>query len=131
MLLAGFNYPGFLNNAGVGQTGQIPTNALTLFFLGRLNGGNVSFNGQTLVANIVGGTSNYDIYAANIAGFSGQTGELLFTTALGQTSFIDNIQFSTVAVPEPSSLSLLGLAGFGFWVGQNRWRSGRGSRSRR
>jgi hypothetical protein len=60
-------------------------------------------------------TANYNIYEANIGAFAGQTGQLLFTstgypTAVGD--MIDNIQFSSSPIPEPSP-SLLLLLGSG------------------
>jgi hypothetical protein len=120
MLLMGFNFPGFLNTAGIGQTGQIPADALTLTFWGFLAGGEVTFNSQILSINQIGSTANYNVYATDISAFAGQTGQLLFTSALGRSTFVDNIQFSDTAVPEPSALGLSALSGLLFaW---RRWK---------
>jgi len=109
MLLAGDNYWIYTNTAGIGQIGQIPTNTVSLTFWGLLAGGNVSFNGQTLAVIQTDSTANYNIYAADISAYAGQTGQLLFTTSLGGISSIDNIQFSPSPVPEPHVFGLFAL----------------------
>ena len=111
MLLAGDNYSGSLGTAGIGQSNTIPLSAESLIFWGNVGANDVSFYGQTLVLTVLGSTANYNIYGANISAFAGQTGQLLFTTVLGGSDMIDNIQFSSSAVPEPSALGLSALGG--------------------
>ncbi len=93
--------------ASIGQTGTVPITAQSLTWWGA--GPDVlSFNGQTLPFKIIGGTAQYNIYAADISAFAGQTGQLLFTSdrlPTADSDIIDNIQFSPV--PEPSSAFLL------------------------
>jgi hypothetical protein len=67
-------------------------------------------------------TATYNIYQADISPFSGQTGMLLFFVPAelggigGIGGFIDNIQFSATAVPEPRewALAMLGTLLLGF-----------------
>jgi hypothetical protein len=103
--------------AAIGQTGTIPITAQSLVIWGML--GNVfafplSFNGNILHFNQMGQTANYGIYSADISAFAGQTGQLLFTSIGypgGSGDAIDNIQFSSLPVPEPASRFLLFLGG--------------------
>ncbi len=118
--------------ASIGQTGTIPANAQSLTFWG--SGGDVSFNSQLLSVVSLGSTNGYGIWGADISGFAGQTGDLLFTAENGNTFnhptsssyypgawvYLDNIQFSSLAVPEPSALALAGLGAAFF--GWRRWR---------
>ena len=98
-------------SAAIGQTGQIPVNALSLIFWGNVGLSDVSFNGQTLAVSLLGSTANYNIYGANISSYAGQTGQLLFASQPGTSDVIDNIQFSTSPVPEPNIMGLLALGG--------------------
>lgn len=102
--------------ASIGQTGQIPFNAISLLFYLSLNSSlQVTFNGQIIPLVQTGSTANYVIMGGNISGFAGQTGQLLFT-ALPNVGYglLDNIQFSTSPVPEPSTLGLTALGGLLF-----------------
>jgi hypothetical protein len=112
--LAG-DFPGdyMETTTGVGQIGQIPSSALSLTFLGNFYGlpDQVSFAGNPLSVQVIGTTPNYNIYQADLSQYSGQTGELLFTTALGGEMSLDNIQFSTSPVPEPNSFGVFALGG--------------------
>ncbi len=105
------------NSAAIGQTGQIPQNAQTLIFWASPgNSLQAVFDGQMLPLIQLGSGANYVIEGANISGFAGQTGELRFIAPFVANNFmfdyLDNIQFSTNAlpVPEPSTFILL-LAG--------------------
>ncbi len=127
MLWGAFNYP--TNGDGtvaIGQTGQIPVSAQSLVFWGYVGGLQVTFNGQPLNFLGIGSTNNYTIYAANISAYAGQTGKLLFsdpyyTGTQGGPASIDNIQFSSSIVPEPSELA---LAAVGTWLlASRRWKS--------
>ena len=110
---------GFLQpdeNASIGQTGTIPATARSMIFWGAFYTpfDIISFNGQPLPVTGTGSGANYSIYGVNISAFAGQTGQLLFTsrsTPAAGGDAIDNIQFSSSAVPEPGVLSLLGLGG--------------------
>ncbi|HVU07401.1 MAG TPA: PEP-CTERM sorting domain-containing protein [Verrucomicrobiae bacterium] len=104
--------------ASIGQTGTIPATAQFLIFSGLAVGRNgdygVSFNGQMLSFSVLAGEGTYFIYEADISAFSGQTGQLLFTSTLGAIlgpTTIDNIQFSSTPIPEPSPSWLLLLGG--------------------
>ena len=100
------------NSASIGQTGQIPINALSMTFWGNADPSTASFAGQTLPLTILGTTANnYKIYGADISLVAGQTGELLFTAQYGRANKIDKIQFSNLPIPEPGSIALLVAGG--------------------
>jgi hypothetical protein len=65
LILAG-DFPGdyMETTTGVGQTGQIPSSALSLTFWGNFYGlpDQVSFAGHPLSVNVIGTTPNYNIY---------------------------------------------------------------------
>jgi hypothetical protein len=72
----------------------------------------------------LGGNDRYHIYGADISAYAGQTGELRFTgVPAGPNSsgsaFIDNIEFSPIAIPEPTTLSVL-LGGLVRWPRNSR-----------
>jgi len=114
------------NSAAIGQTGQIPISAQSLLFWGAIGGMQVTFNGQPLTFFTIGSTTYYNIYGTDISAFAGQTGELLFLNPNygyppnGGPATIDNIQFLTSSVPEPSTLALGALGGL--LLGFRRWR---------
>ena len=115
LLWGAFNYPTNDNGtAAIGQTGQIPVSAQSLVFWGYAGGLQATFNGQPLNFLGIGSTNNYTIYAANISAYAGQTGQLLlsdpyYTGTQGGPAVIDNIQFSSSPVPEPSEFALAAL----------------------
>lgn len=110
--------------AAIGQTGTIPNNAQSLTFWGNVGGMQVTFNGQPIDYLVTGSTANYVIYSADISAYAGQTGQLLFTALAGNSyasgGLIDNIQFSTTPVPEPSTLALAAFGGL--LLGSRRWK---------
>jgi hypothetical protein len=120
ILLQGGTQYSYSTNSAIGQTGQIPVNALSLVFWGYISPSGVTFDGQTLSLAILGNTPNYNIYGADISAFAGQTGQLLFTASKLSGALIDNIQFSTTAVPEPSAFALTALGGL--LLGYRRWK---------
>lgn len=107
---------GYPATASIGQTGQIPFTAQSLFFWGNLslsgvtNDFSVSFNGQDLPLIAISNALNYTVYGADISAFAGKSGELLFTAYQNTYAELDNIQFSSIPVPEPSALALTGAA---------------------
>jgi hypothetical protein len=105
-----FMQGGSYNGAGgstISQTGQIPLDAKSIIYWG----GNfqVSFDGQLLSFNRINNFQNYAVWDADISAYAGQTGELLFTCADYNAGMLDNIQFSSLPVPEPSTFSLFGI----------------------
>ena len=97
----------------VGQTGQIPSTALSLRFFGDTNM-QVTFIGHLLTLFELGRGTDYRIVGADISGFAGQTGELKFlmpdlTPVGSSSSYLDNIQFSTQSIPEPGTLGLFAI----------------------
>ena len=109
-----YNPPGQQYSASIGQTGTIPNTAKTLTFWGNIPGGlQITFNGQPLSFIDISNTLNYAIWRADISAYAGQTGQLLFTApgGLPNTSGgeLDNIQFSSLPIPEPSALALAAL----------------------
>jgi hypothetical protein len=126
------NYSVFLEDpevvsetAAIGQTGTIPitTQSLTFFgnLAGNLSGGNlqVTFNGQNISYFAIGNGAAYTIYGADISAYAGQTGQLLFTTPVQTSALLDNIQFSSTAVPEPSEFALGAIGAL--LLGFRRW----------
>lgn len=103
------------NGASIGQTAQIPTTAQSIIYWG--NALQVTFNGQPLSFSDISDTPNYSIWDADISPYAGQTGQLLFTAPWQTYGLLDNIQFSTMAVPEPRAMSLFicGLLFFCCW----------------
>ena len=112
------NYSVFLNNAAIGQTGQIPGDASSLLFL-RVSqfGFQVSFGGQSIPLVQFGTSGNNIIMAGDISMFAGQTGELKFVGG----GLFDAIRFSSQPIPEPGTVLLL-IMGLGLF-GIRRWKS--------
>ena len=95
------------NGASIGQTGQIPLNAQSLTYWGGAL--QVSFDGQPLPFNAISNALNYTIWGVDISAFAGQTGQLLFSAPGLTWSMLDNIQFSSIPIPEPNTLSLISI----------------------
>jgi hypothetical protein len=103
------NFSLLLGDGSISQTGLVPVGAVSLLFDVMMGGSPiVSLGGQDLSYMAVGsgvnsyGTS-YTIYAANISALAGQVEALTFSGG----GILDDIQFSTQPVPEPSPLCLL------------------------
>jgi hypothetical protein len=120
----------YTNSVAIGQTGLIPTLAETLIFSANITVGGpyldnmqLTFNGQNLGFTQIGSGANFTIYGANISPFAGQTGQLLFSVPYNGGVLLDNIQFSSLPVPEPSGLPLA-ILGAGL-IGWLRWKKSR------
>ncbi len=104
-----------LTTTAIGQVGQIPANAMSLRFYGRMSL-EVTFEGQPLSLIQTGTGLAYDVIGADVSAFAGQTGELRFTSANIPVStfiFLDAIRFSPAAIPEPGICALLTLGALG------------------
>jgi hypothetical protein len=114
------------HTVSIGQTGTIPSTAQSLTFFGSLAANTLgenlqlTFNGQALSFMAISNALNYTVYEAGISPFAGQTGQLLFTAPVQTFALLDNIQFSSTAVPEPSELALGALGAL--LLGFRRWK---------
>jgi hypothetical protein len=89
----------------------------------------VSFDGSVLAPVALSSGVGEDgqpvtLFGVNISAWAGQTGELEFTANAGSiesTIVLDDIAFSTSAVPEPGTLVLMLIGGAGFVL--RRWRA--------
>ncbi len=108
----------YVGGAWISQTGQIPGNAQSLIYFG--GGLQVSFNGQSLSPIALDRTPTYTKWGVDISPYAGQTGELRFAVPRLGGSMLDEIQFSSSAVPEPSVLSL-SVLGFALVLATTRW----------
>ncbi|HAO78405.1 MAG TPA: hypothetical protein DCQ92_05395 [Verrucomicrobia subdivision 3 bacterium] len=115
----------------ISQTGLVPADVLSLlfevgtyFYSGPLT---VSLGGQDLSYITISNALNYTLYGAAIPfSFAGQTETLTFTAGVNggyAVAELDNIQFSTLSVPEPSAISLIFLgSGVLFYVRKRKSR---------
>jgi hypothetical protein len=119
--LEGGDTPSMTTGAAIGQTGTIPLGTLSLTFIASFNGTlQVTFNGQPIDYLVTGSTADYTIYSADISAYAGQTGQLLFRAPYENYALLDNIQFSTSPVPEPSVFALTALGSL--LLGFRRWK---------
>ena len=106
-------------NTSISQTGTIPFGYKSIEFKAwqSYSTFSVSFDGNTLPLVPIDLTANYNIYGVDISAYAGQTGPLDFTAIFGSGLSLvelDDITFSTQAVPEPSPLILTGFGGLIF-----------------
>jgi hypothetical protein len=109
------------SSAGVGQVGQIPVGTKSLVFWGLVGSDWVSFNGQVLPLIITASMPSYNIYGADVSTFAGQSGNLLFTAVPGTSGLVDNIQFSTSPIPEPSTFALFAFGSVFLYIRRRRF----------
>ena len=104
------------DGGSISQTGVIPADARALLFKApmSLNGAlAVSLGSQNLAYSALTSGPNYTVYGADITAFAGQNQTLSFSVALDPRVVpLDDIQFSSQPIPEPSAVYLiLGAAG--------------------
>jgi hypothetical protein len=111
--------------AVIAQVGQIPADAKSIRFLfsNTTYLPQLEFAGQTIPLVQLSANATYLTLGGDISSMAGGTGELRFT-ALPQATvgLLDGIQFSPLAVPEPTvmALSLLGILIVGRCVRRSR-----------
>jgi hypothetical protein len=104
----------------ISQTGLIPAGTQSLYFEAQTGTGalDVLVGNQDVPFAAVGSGPNYTLYGANISAWSGQTEQLTFAaqeSTMGLSDWeIDDISFSSQAVPEPSPLALTGVGALVF-----------------
>jgi len=114
--------PGY---AEISQIGTMATDTHSILFaasMTRPGNLNVAFNGQQLQTALLQDHSTYQTFGADVSAFAGQTGELSFTAPDPTWTLIDNIQFSTAIIPEPteSALILFGAIALAGCIGKRR-----------
>ena len=107
--------------ASISQTAQIPSTTQSLTFWGNLSGAGVevTIDGQIIPYTAIGNGANCIIYGADVSEFAGLTETLSFVTPANSETLLDNIQFSTSPLPEPSAFALWALGGLSLAL---RWR---------
>jgi len=140
VIQAGGAAPGPGVDSWLAQTGVVPLGTESLFFTALpyadpfgipqrpsfIDTFAVTLGGQPLSLIALGnGPGRSIVFGADVHSWAGQSTELRFT-AFGQVEgfnnlFLDSIQFSTVPIPEPSTVGLFILGGL--VLGLARWRS--------
>jgi PEP-CTERM motif len=120
-----FNSLSFSMPISISQTATIPAGTQSLFFEAQDTSTmplSVSLNGENLSYSVISVSSGYTLYGADISTFAGQTETLTFSASpfvaggpAGAGWYLDNIQFSSLPVPEPSASFLL-LLGSGVLI---------------
>jgi hypothetical protein len=105
--------------ASIGQTALVPAGAASIQFIAQgvaqpLGGPLlVSLGGQNISYSAISSGPDYTLYGGNVpSGLVGQVEQLIFSTPPdGGNNYweLDDIQFSSSSVPEPSTLSLFGI----------------------
>lgn len=122
ILQAGYG-SGVPADTSLSQTGLVPLGVHSLQFeaLQAVDGASavipfgVTLGGQTLSLVPLGSGANYTLYGADVSSWAGQTAQLSFTVFAerphlnNQYLYLDAIQFSDQAVPEPSVIGLSAL----------------------
>jgi hypothetical protein len=111
------NYPSATIIPAIAQTGTIPSSAQSFMFYTDFYFWQVFFANQQIPLSVLGSTSTYKIYGGDISTFAGQTGQLL----IQGNGLLDNIQFSSSPIPEPTAFALATLGGL--LLGFRRWRN--------
>ena len=102
--------------ASISQTGLVPSNAASIRFIAQgvipaSAGGPLllSLGGQNISYFAISTGPNYTVYGGDISAFAGQIAQLTFNTPQGNNNYweLDDIQFSSSPVPEPSVWSLI------------------------
>ena len=110
-----FGRPNPTGTASIWQTGQIPATAKSLFFLAAPTiispPFQVTVGGVVIPVTETSSTSKYGIWAGDISAFAGQTEQLMFTALPAHGGFLDQITFSSNAIPEPTTGALVCLSG--------------------
>ena len=104
-------------SASISQTSLVPVGTASILFRAQTGGPLdvhlVSLGGQNIPFFALSSGSNYTLYGGNIPiGMAGQSEQLMFSVLEGENAWnIDDIQFSTQPIPEPSVFGLLALGG--------------------
>lgn len=111
-----------LQSSAIGQSGQIPAYALSLYFIASNPSLVVTFDGNLLPTTTVGTSGANLLLGADISAYAGMTGELLFTRPTGGgAAFLDAVSFSSTTIPEPTTLTLAALgSAFLMWRRQRK-----------
>ena len=125
LALSGDFSVGLYADGSISQRAMVPDDAESLQFetTASQDGLYVTLGGQNLSYSVLSEGTNYTVYVANIpADLDGQTETLTFgMEGVGQT-LLDNIDFSTMSVPEPSECALMGLGStIALLVLRRRW----------
>ena len=112
LALSGDFSSAMFDGGSISQTGMVPANAESLQFEATFGAPSlqVTLGGQRLSYSLLSQGSGYSVYGVNIpAAMAGQTETLTFDIEGPAQSLLDNIQFSTMGVPEPSEWALIGV----------------------
>ena len=110
----------------VSQVGFVPADTQSLFFKS-VNADPaklvVSLGGESLLYAPISSGANYTLYGVNISQYAGQTAELKFLAPGLAGAKIDDIEFSSQAIPEPTVFLLI-LLGSGILLCGRRYSVG-------
>lgn len=126
VILYGGAPPGAPEGVSISQTALVPVTANSILFEANNEGGSLggvltlSLGGQNIPFYPLSTGSDYTLYGGDVSGFAGKDEQLIFTALEGGNNYweLDDIQFSSQAIPEPGvfGLTALGAALLGWRV---------------
>jgi hypothetical protein len=121
---AGLPFPGL---GTISQTGLVPSDAQSLLFKAAMDPSAilVALGGENLLYIALSSGPNYTLYGADIGRFAGRAVQLTFSAVVSRGGMIDDIEFSSQPIPEPSAGILVVLAAWSLALHQQRRERGR------